>query len=142
MKRLLYWSFFIIYIIGTLLLTTVATFDFVPVKYGPLRRHLGDMAHFVLLGGFALLTLLGLNIREGKIINWAKGSYWLAFVCAFFFGVFIEFLQSFTLARKPSWHDVVINSLGIVFVLTVIYFCSRAENYKFNLVNLWNSSHL
>lgn len=129
-KKTLYWCILIAYTAGTLFLTIILRLRPVPPEYKLFVLKMGDVAHFILLGGFAFLALWGLNLKNGKIVNWGEVSYWTAFLSAFFFGVFIEFLQSFTPTRKPCWHDVLINGAGIVFVLIATRFYSQIKALK------------
>lgn len=129
-KDILYWCILIVYTAGTLFLTIILQFRPIPPEYKLFVRNMGDVAHFILLGGFAFLALWGLNLKNKEIVSWGEVSYWTAFLFAFFFGGFIEFLQNFTPTRKPCWHDVLINAAGIVFVLIAIRFYSQIKALK------------
>jgi len=122
-KNILYWGILVIYVFGILLSTTVFSLNFVPHKYKVLRNIVSYTAHFVFFGVFYFYTLLGLNLKSGKIMDWKKSSYWAAFFPAIFFGVFIEYLQSFVPTRMASLYDVAADMFGIVFVLVTLKYC-------------------
>ena len=121
-KLFLYWGVFISYIAVILFLATKEDINSTLAHYSLLTSKTHEIAHFLFFGGFAWLILLGLNLKNEKVINLEKSSYCLAFFSALLFGIFIELLQTFTLTRSAKIHDIVINALGISFALLIVFF--------------------
>ena len=120
-KISLYWGVFILYVAVILLLATKENINAILPHHSLLRSKTHEIAHFFFFGGFAWLILLGLNLKNEKVINLEKSSYCAAFFSALFFGVFIELLQTFTLTRSARIHDIVFNALGISSALLIAF---------------------
>lgn len=84
----------------------------------PLESYLRNLAH---IGAF---FILGLFIFNASFKSNFKKPYFKSFVIGMSYALWDEFFQSFIPGRASEFKDVLLDSLGIILALSLIYFLS------------------